>query len=49
VAMTALKNHATISLLDDWENGYPLRGDLGDRPDEWLESRGFGTARLVDV
>jgi hypothetical protein len=45
-AMTALNNRATISLLDDWENGYPLRGDLGDRSDEWLELRGRGTARL---
>jgi hypothetical protein len=47
VNMTALKNHATISLLDDWENGYPLRGDLGDRPDEWLELRGRGKARVT--
>ena len=46
VNMTALKNQATISLLDDWENGYPLRGDLGDRPDEWFELRGRGTARV---
>lgn len=46
VAMTALKNHATISLLDDYRNNYPLRGDLGDRPDEWLELRGRGTERV---
>ena len=46
VNMTALKNHATISLLDDWQNNLPLRGDQGDRPDEWLELRGRGTARV---
>jgi hypothetical protein len=46
VNMTALKNHATISLLDDYQNVYPLRGDLGDRPDEWLELRGRGVRRV---
>jgi hypothetical protein len=46
VNMTALQNRATVSLLDDYENNYPLRGDLGDRPDEWLELRGRGTARV---
>lgn len=47
VNMTALKNHATISLLDDYQNNYPLRGDLGDHPDEWLEQRGQGQGHLV--
>lgn len=46
VTMTALKNRATISLLDDWQNTYPLRGDLGDRPDEWLEILGRGAERI---
>jgi hypothetical protein len=46
VSMTALKNHATVSLLDDYQNNYPLRGDLGDRPDEWLELLGRGTEQL---
>ena len=46
VNMTALKNHATVSLLDDYQNTYPLRGDLGDRPVEWLELRGRGTERV---
>jgi hypothetical protein len=49
VNMTALKNHATISLLDDYQNRYPLRGGLGDRPDEWLEQRGRGIAHLKDT
>lgn len=46
VNMTALKNHATISLLDDYQNNWPLRGEMGDRPDEWLELRGRGTERV---
>jgi hypothetical protein len=46
VNMTTLKNRATISLLDDYQNLYPLRCDLGDHPDEWLEERGRGIARL---
>jgi hypothetical protein len=46
VSMTTLKNHAIISLLGDWQNAYPLRGELGDRPEEWLELRGQGVRRL---
>jgi hypothetical protein len=46
VSMTALKNRAMISLLDDWQNTYPLRGELGDRPEEWLELRGRGVVRI---
>lgn len=46
VNMTALKNHATVSLLDDYQNNYPLRGELGDRPGEWLDLRGRGTVRV---
>ncbi len=46
VSMTSLQNHATISLLDDWHNDYPLRSELGDRPDEWLELRGRGATRV---
>jgi hypothetical protein len=46
VSMTGLKNDAIGSLLDDYTNDYPLRGDLGDRPDEWLEPRGRGKSRV---
>ncbi len=46
VTMTNLKNHATISLLDDWQNDYPLPGELGEQPDEWYEETGKGTAKL---
>lgn len=46
VSIWALKNRAMGSLLDDYQNGWPLRGDLGDRPGEWLEIRGRGTAKV---
>jgi len=49
VTMTTLRNHAAISLLDDYRNRYPLRSDLGDRPDEWLEQRGRGIARVTEM
>lgn len=48
VNATALKNHAIVSLLDDYQNNYPLRSDLGDRPDEWLEVRGCGLKRVAE-
>ena len=48
VSMTGIKNHATISRLDYYQNGYPLRGELGDRPDEWLELRGRGLEKLTN-
>jgi len=48
VNLTMLKNHAFISLLDDYRNRFPLRGDLGDRPDEWLELRGRGEKRICE-
>jgi len=43
---TYLKNHASISLLDDWQNNYPLRGELGDQPDKWYEQAGEGCAKI---
>ena len=46
--MTALKNRAIVSLLDDYQNNYPLRCDLGDQPDEWLDLRGRGLIKLLD-
>lgn len=48
VNTTALKNRAIVSLLDDYQNNYPLRGALGDRPEEWLELRGFGLMKVAD-
>ena len=47
VNMTALKNRAIVSLLDDYQNNCPLRGDLGDGPDEWLDVRGCGLMRVA--
>jgi len=48
VNMTALKNRAIVSLLDDYQNNYPLRGDLGDRPDDWFEHRGRGLMKVSE-
>ncbi len=47
VTATVVKNHATISLIDDWQNNYPLRSDMGDRPELWLEPRGRGIAYCI--
>lgn len=46
VTMTNLKAKATISLLDDWQNNYPLCDELGDLPVEWYEQAGAGSARI---
>jgi len=40
-----LKAHATVCLLDDWAADWPLLGELGDRPQQWLEMRGRGASR----
>jgi hypothetical protein len=37
-----LQNRAVICLLDDWEHDWPLLEELGDRPEEWLETKGQG-------
>lgn len=44
--MTTAKNQAFVSLLNDWQNKWPLRGELGDRPEEWLEVQGRGMERV---
>ncbi len=36
-----------VVVIDDWQNKWPLRGELGDRPDEWLEIQGKGNQRVV--
>ncbi len=43
----AVKNHAVICLLDDWEHDWPLLGDLGDQPNEWIEPKGYGRTRIA--
>lgn len=48
VNSTSLKNRAIISLLDDYQNNYPLRGDLRDRPDDWFEIRGCGLTKVAE-
>lgn len=34
------------SLLDNWQNDYPLRGELGNQPDKWYEKAGEGLAKI---
>jgi hypothetical protein len=41
-----LRNKAFISFIDDWQNGFPLLNDLGEKPEEWLDERGKGTGRV---
>jgi hypothetical protein len=42
-----LKNEAMICLLDDHLHDWPMLGELGDRPDEWLEAAGRGLAKVM--
>ncbi|HDZ36949.1 MAG TPA: hypothetical protein ENH62_01455 [Marinobacter sp.] len=42
-----LRNRAVICLLDDHLHDWPMLGELGDRPEEWLEPKGQGAARLL--
>ncbi|QDT91731.1 hypothetical protein [Gimesia algae] len=47
VTKTTFQNGASISLLDDWQNNHPLRGELGDLPDEWYERAGEGLTKIL--
>ncbi len=44
---TVLAAKGIKSILDDFENDWPILGELGDRPDEWLEFRGFGVGTVT--
>lgn len=46
---TVLANGATISLIDDWQNGHPLRREKGDRPEVWLEPLGKSVLPLREA
>ncbi len=46
VNQTALTYCEILSLLGHFQNGYPLRNELGDRPDEWLERGSNGTGPI---
>ena len=41
-----LKRKAVVCVLDGWQENWPILGDLGDRPDEWLDPKGAGVSRL---
>ena len=42
-----LRNRAIICLLDDYEHDWPLLGELGDKPQEWLDLKGRGITKLT--
>lgn len=42
----AIRNHAVICVLDDWEHNWPILGDIGDQPDEMIPKK---CKRLADV
>jgi hypothetical protein len=44
---TTVRNQPEKGFLNDWLNKYPLLGELGDRPTEWLEPKGKGVALLL--
>ncbi len=46
LALYHVKNKAVICMLDDWEHGWPMLGQLGDEPDKWYERRGCGVSKL---
>ena len=46
VNLCHLRSEAVTNLLDDYLNDWPMLGELGDRPREWLDPRGRGMAPL---
>jgi len=48
VSVSVLGNSAVVSLIDDYLNDWPLRRELGDQPEEWLELAGRGRTRLIE-
>lgn len=47
VSRYCLEHDGAIWLLDDWMHDWPMLYELGDRPEEWLEERGRGVAKLT--
>ena len=46
VNLCHLRSEAVTNLLDDYLHDWPMLGELGDRPREWLDAKGRGTAGL---
>jgi hypothetical protein len=42
-----LQQRSIICVLDDWQNNWPILGELGNRPDEWIEWRGCGVSKVT--
>ena len=49
IRLACLKNRRHISVIDDWQNGYPLLNDLGNAPDGWSDHRGKGSRRVNNL
>jgi len=47
VLETSMRNLPDEGFIEDWRNKYPLLMDLGDRPEEWLESNGCGVRKIT--
>ena len=43
---TVLTAKGIHSILDDFQDNWPILGELGNRPDEWFERRGVGVGRV---
>lgn len=46
---TNCRNKASISLLDNWKEDWPLCRELGSSPSKWYEPRGRGCSQLNDA
>ena len=49
VSFTGLKRKGVGSLIDDWENDWPLLRELGDEPGKWLKLKGKGFRKVTDT
>lgn len=48
VVSLALKYRAIVSMIDDWEHGWPLLRELAESPEKWLAQSGAGYFALVE-
>jgi hypothetical protein len=42
-----IKNRLLVCLIDDYVHDWPLLRELGDKPDEWLDSHGRGREKIL--
>src|SRR5438128_1734872 len=48
VVSRALKYRAYVSMIGDWEHGWPLLRELADSTEEWLDEKGSGLQFNLD-